>query len=289
MRYGLFVWLALLCACDAINPEEPAPAFARLEAPLLVEDGDTFQNVVPDVWLFQGNDYYGTFVPPTRLPFVRVEEAGRNKLFAQAGVWRNFDSQSHAAYPFMRFDTLRQQLSLGQSVSFQPVFRYFPDTLIEYAYDENFERQDQALQPFNPTRLDTANLRRTTLGPFRGAACGVVHFDADRTYFDVVSTGTLDLPRGTSPVWAEVKFRGNIRFAFALVAEGFGITDGEMPLLLMTDGYTDDGQWRAAYFDLTNYLSIGFPGARFRARLFAISDGSDRSLYLDDIRILHFQ
>lgn len=277
--------LLLLAGCDLINPEEKQPAYLYLEKPLLVDGGDTLENMIPDVWVFQGNDYYGTFVAPARLPLLDVENNGQ--IVVRPGVWEHYNSDRHLFNPFIKFDTLEQQLSTGSTVTYRPVFSYFPDTIITYAFEEKFEDVVLRFQHYG-LREDTAKLERSTANPLQGNGCGVVQFDADHKSLDMISTTLMDLPRGSEETYVEVKFRGDIKFAVGLVAEGFGITDGNVMLLLLNDGYTDDGQWRAAYFPITAYLGSGYPGAKFRLRLYALADGSNRTLYLDNVRVVHF-
>jgi hypothetical protein len=281
----LALWLGLsFSACDLINPDEPQAAYIQLEPPLLVDKGDTLAGMVPTVYLFQVPDLHGIFVPPSRLPFLHTDT--RNQFIARAGIWENFNAETHTPYPFMRFDTLESRVEVGQTTVFRPVFSYFPDTILTTVLEEDFEGLELKFRRYG-LRSDTAKLERSTLDPLQGNACGIVQFTDSRRSFDVVTVSTFALPRTGADVWAEVKFRGNIKFALGLIQVNFNGETALAPQILVS-GYNNDG-WKAAYFNLRVPAALAPQGSTWRLRLYAESDGSARELFLDNVRILHFK
>ncbi|MBX3101299.1 MAG: hypothetical protein KF690_02185 [Bacteroidetes bacterium] len=284
--WGILLVLSLgSIACDVINPDEPQAAYIQLEPPLLIDGADTLPGMIPDVWLFQVPDLYGIFTPPVRLPFLQTETKGT--FIARAGVWESFNAEAHEVYPFLKFDTLKTQVFTGQTTVFQPVFRYFPDTVITPVFEENFEGMEMQLRRYG-LREDTAFLVRSSADPLQGNGCGYVQFTDARRSFDVVSINTFALPRNGTEIWAEVKFKGNIKFALGLIQINFGTGEQALTPQILVHGYNDDG-WKAAYFRLTVPAALAPEGTTWRLRLYAVSDGSPRELFLDNVRILRFK
>jgi hypothetical protein len=259
------------------------PAYISVPEAWVVHKGDTSKHVVPDVWVYQFPQYTGTFTLPVEFPLLDLE---KNRVLFSGGVWLNQTIGNHYLYPFWQFDTAFFNLQPNTTISYRPVFKYFKDTTIIYPFEEDFERNDTRLVPYNSSVRQPTILRNTG-GAFRGNRYGRIQFSGVRPdTFEVVSNSSFTLPQDGKEVWAEVTYRGTIKFGLALLALGSGSNQVLSPVLVPSSPFTDE--WQSCFFRLTPDLLNFTPGTRFKLYLVSQSDGNGQRLDLDEIRILHF-
>lgn len=283
---GCFVllYLCLGAGCNIINPEETTPCYLELLPPVLIRDGKATPVNVPDVWVYQYPSYNGTFQPPTRLPINRLED----KLFLfRGGVWENGNPTFRTLYPFWRFDTLQiSELTPGKTYTVQPKIRYYGDTVYVKPYQENFEGIQVKFAPYRQLG-DTVLIQRTQVDAFEGISCGVARFDSTKVTMELVSSDYFTLPQDGRQIWLEVSYRSNINFAVSLLTNSSMGLDIPLPIIPGTPYQPD--KWQTAFLNLTTMVNRTTAGAIFKLYLRAQSDGTDRFLYLDDIRLLYFK
>ena len=268
--------LVLTLSCSEIQDKD-IPGYVYFDKPLMFNGNDTLENQIKDVWVYHGQLYHGTFQTPAKIPFVHRHI---DQFIVLPGVWANDAPLEKKIYPFLQPETLKKALTAEEVHHYQPTFRYFPfDSILEIPFQEDFE--GNAIKFTNIwVGRDTALLKRSE-NAFQGRYCGKVEFDSTHRSFVVASTGNpFRLHRTGFAVWAEVTYRGNIKFRISLDGE-YTITPGLTPSL---------HEWKTVYFDLTNqFLAIKDVQQDFRLFLSALTDGTNRELYLDNIRIIQFR
>lgn len=276
--------------CELINPEEEIPAYVSVGEPRLVlPTGDTVTGTLPDVWLLQEGNYLGTFPMPVTVP---VLDKSTERFFLLPGVWKNASTDEHTTYPFIQADTALLQLSARDTAVVQPLFRYFPDSVLAYRFVENFEDVGLKFDQYRPSSPGVT-IQSSEDAPFEGERCGIVRLDTTEPRFEMYTSVPMFLPRG-QPIWLEVTYRGNVKFGFSLYHEIPGSSPGSRipqltPLLIPNPPVFDD-EWQTVFIDLRPMVNSTL--ATSEQRLYFVSSlpagRTESTLYLDNIRIIHY-
>jgi hypothetical protein len=289
---GLLALLAVgLAGCEVLDPSEEVPAYLKIERPrVILRSGDTTTVPIPDVWTFYDNDYIGTFEPPLTIP-VPDTARGQDAFFFTPGVWVNGQTDTRERYLVMQSDSFFTELQDRDTVTARPVFRYKTDSVVRERLPENFEDGRVSLSPV-PDQNNDVELTISQNDPYEGQHCGKVQFTQDDTLF-FMYTPTTDLPReGVGDVWAEVTYRGDIKFGLGLYY--LRSSPGSQPLPQLTDIQIPQppsraDQWQTVHFRLNPLIQEAPQGSPHRLYFLAESDGKRRELFLDHIKILHFR
>lgn len=280
-------YLGLLAAAACGPPEVPddeIPCYIQFEnARVLTPEGDTLDDAIPVVLaLAEGDNRLGYFYTPAEVPSLERNTT----IFARAAVRINDSYETYAPYSPLLFDQIQIDLGPNEDTVFRPLYRYQTDTnIVRQPVFEDFESEDLAFEVIE--EASTATLERSTESPYLGDYCGVVRFDSTRRGIDLITRDSFPLPYATT--WLEVRYKGNIRFGVrlqgeSLVAQGSIVnTNRAVP-----QGPFDPGQWQTVYINVRQLTSELIENTDMRLIIEAVSDGQERVLYLDHIRLLHF-
>jgi len=286
VRYWVAGWalMALAVGCNVINPAEPIPGYLTVEKPLLVLEGDTVEAGIRDVWMFQFPDYSGTFELPARIPFT---DLSRTQFLLRGGILSSGNENNRIMYPFWRFDTLVTTLRAGELTVYQPIFRYLPDTAYTVAYSESFDAPSVSVQHFGSTD-DSTTLLRTRTDAYQGVTSAYAVFDTRRVNLQYVTINAFPLPGGDNEVFLEYSYKGNMNPGFGLIVQNQGIEQVQQ-FQVNAQGFQTD-KWQRVYVRLTDYVRQQPSTATYKLYFVAVNeDKTERRLYLDYIRILHFR
>lgn len=289
----------LLAGCEVINPEEDLPAYLALHYPTIVQpSGDTVRTGVDNIWLFQGGNLHGTFPvqpeAPTVIPTLDLETTN---FTLAGGIFLAANAASSVQYPYWQADTAFRTLAARDTVHFYPTIKYWPDTILDYPVSESFE-QGNSLEAFPDTYggSNEVNYQVRAGAAFEGERYLEIRFTEDEQVMELWSDTRLALPR-TGRVFAEVAYRGDIKFGMSLVRQEIGSSQGEIlnipfrnfAISNIPKRPYDRNQWQKIYFDFSGLIDESLEESDHYLYLLAFSDGSQRKLQIDSIRILHFQ
>jgi hypothetical protein len=277
--HSLLLLGSILFSVSCSGPKDAdIPGYITFLPPIIIDGRDTIQNQIKDVWVYHGQLYHGTFQTPAKIPILNRNE---RQILILPGVWANDGPLEKKIYPFLQRDTLIRGLSAKESITYRPVFRYYPfGTEIETPFKEDFEGNAINFVNLWPD-ADTALIKRSEVA-YKGRYGGHIHFDSVRKTFAVASAGNpFKLFKQFNDVWAEVTYRGNLKF-------NIGID----PSNTTTPGFAPSStEWRTVYFDLSRqFNALKDQKQEFRLYISAQTDGNSiRDLYFDNIRILQFR
>ena len=292
----LLLGSALLSTCDVVNPEEDLPAFIQVDDPVLIQpNGDTTRSGVPDVWVIQGEELAGVFEPPLVFPTTNLDDS---VFFFIPGVWENTNTNEHRRYNFLEVDSAVWQLTARDTFHISPVYRYRNiDTTILFPFREDYEDIGIQIEAI-PNQRNQLNFQRSEFNPHSGNSSGVVNFTANDTLLRLRTDDPVDLPR-QGEVWAEVAHRGDIKFSFGLMYEVAGVGGPQDRVAIFIPDNDIDGiipeppvepdTWRTHYFFLTPIINTAPPNTPIWLFIRSDSDGKERQLFLDDIRVVNFK
>lgn len=280
--YGILLLLNLNYGCK--NHQAKVPTyFSVKETRVIPFQSNNYKNqTVQDIWVFQYPKYIGTFEKPTIFPIINSDE---KRLIIQGGVWENNSPISRVPYPFWKADTILFEYRLSEVQEIIPKFEYFIDTLLVLPLNETFENQEIKFQLFNNFLTDTTSLLRTTEDVFDGIYAGKVVFNDTNRVFEITSFQEFSLPREKTQTWLEFCYKSTLNLRVGLIVKSFNDLKVEASDMLTFR----DGQWHTMYINLTPIIFRAQPGAKFQLFMFANGKGENHTLYLDNIRIIHFK
>ncbi|GAB4419537.1 MAG: hypothetical protein OHK0039_32070 [Bacteroidia bacterium] len=285
--------VVLLGGCALLDRPEPLPVYAQLASVRIAYDSAasrTTRTGVKDLWIDHNGALLGTYRIGATIPVLPTP--GNNRLTLAGGIFETGLSSVRARYPFWQPVTIDFDLSALDTLVLNPTFYYYPDTVLAFPFDEDFESASVGLTSLSSGDNRTL-LSPSTLDAFHGSRSGRVAFDSRSYLFEAIGTSYFRLPQsGNNDVYLEISYRGDIAFTAGLYYVGIdGFTVGEIPAGLNFKSDT----WNTVYIHVNDQVR-GLPAQTLfrpyiRATSLDNSTGVAASgvLYVDNIRIVHFQ
>lgn len=283
--------LLLLCiclawtGCNIFNPAEELPIYLKLSKAIVTnkEKGDTSSIAAKVCWVETGADSLGFFPLPTMLASL----SGTGKQYTIYGGVSELAQGFVAIYPFwkpMYLNVDSSRIKIGDTLAVNTKFEYYPDSILDYLFEEKFEESTFKLRN-NIGTSESIDLIMNA-DKYEGAHSGLAHFEAELQKFEAVSDDWIALP-ADKVQYAEVTFKTSIPFEVGLKYQGVFGGFGEVPV---TAAVVDTSrQWKTVFLRLNN-LTKETPAdaqpALYKLFFRAIGNGTTRDLRLDNVRII---
>ncbi len=278
--------LALLAQCK--DPEEPIPAYLKIEPFSVDATGGAAWQKITEAWVYAGNEFLGGYSLPALVP---VLAEGNVDLQIFPGVRENGQTATPGLYPFLdRFEST-VSLTAGQTTVVQPATRYTASAIFPWQEDRTtFDLNSLVLENRDG---DTATAYRISAdGAFEGRSVNM-QVDTAHRLIEIATEPVENLPNtGDRPVWLELHYRNNIPFELWLLGSQ-GSNTNELSQAIFQ--FAPSEQWNKIYFNLTDYLvNLQQTQHRLFFRVLLPVDNSGKPLqasgevYLDNIRLVHF-
>lgn len=286
MNKSLFILalIGLVYGCNWINPPEELPSFISVQEPKVCLDSlcqDKRTHGLKAVWVYSEGIPVplGIFGTNSRFP---LPDESKREIYLRAGVYENGISNFVKEYPFLQI--IRHQTSgiKGKTDTLTADFRYFQDSTLTFPIAETFEGQDLQLEPFIQA-TDSAQIERSMDNPYLGAYCGKIKLDASRKSLQLQSTREFNLPGNGSEVWLEIAFRGDVNLQAGLISN----INGNVKVLNQNT-ILKSSEWTVLYLNFTTLASTYSSGS-FRLWLNVDGEGKGGSVFVDQIRLVHFR
>lgn len=265
-------------SCEVINPDESIPAYVSISTPKVVSGTDTFDySGIKDAWVFQGNGVQGIYEFPATFPTLNLND---KNFTVFPGYYETGLSSFRKIHPFIKAVEFEATLSAKDTFHIQPIFEYWPDTVLTEAWREDFEGVQIGIENYQTYGSDQAYLLKSTENSYQGTTCGVIEFDATHRYIQLQNIFEFTIPSGKD-VLLEFSFRGNAGFDLGFV----GTYSGTSVLSEIVSVNVRD-YWNTIYINLTN-LSLGADSYKVWMR--SEQDGSTKKLFVDHLRVLYFK
>ena len=169
--------------------------------------------------------------------------------------------------------------------------------MLDYYFAESFETSNE-LEAF-PDDFGGENevIYQVRAGSaFEGDRYLEVRFTESDRVMELYTPETLLLPR-TGRVFAEIAYRGNIKFGLSLIRWEAGSGPNEIIRVpfsnfalssIPTRPY-DSNAWQKVYYDLSGLIDQSPGNSPHHLYLLAFSNGTPRTLQFDSVRILSFE
>lgn len=272
-------WLSV--SCNFINPDEPVPAYLRIDSVSLQTDYNTQGSSsahITDAWVFVDNKFLGAF--PLTAVFPVLGE-GKHTISVRAGIIVNGMSSNRAAYPkYTSFET-QWVMKPDSTTTLEPVVTYNPGTVFPLL--EDFDDASLALEN---TSTGTASLNLTVPNDpesFENYS-GVAILDDNHPVFEVASSDTFALPVSV-PVFAELNYKNECEITVGLFISVAGGGVVKMPLLNLRTSSV----WKKIYINLSDLGGVTANAVAYKIYLHAEKPAgiASTTVYLDNFKVVY--
>ena len=291
MRF--LVWACCLAvifffsACD--KEKEDIPSYIQIDSAIVVTDAATQGSAshnITDAWIYINGKNVGTFEIPALIPLLNT---GKTNLQIRAGIKMSGMVGMRPEYPYYTsyFDTLDLPAYVDENsiVHITPTFRYADNTT--FVLKEDFEAAGVC---FEPTVASQGELTTTsvpgevfvnTQQKEKNVYSGKVVLDEGKTFFEVLSNSSFDLPcKGSNSTFLELNYKCTHKFYVGLNIGGSQRT--VILYIVPTD------QWKKIYINLTPTLVNNGISTGHRLFIGASVPEDEQAVFLfDNIKLIH--
>ena len=288
-HHFLLLLLLLAMACTVEKSTIPSYIYVKefkLNTNLLTQ-GDTTQDIV-DVWLFQNNEFKGSFGLPTYIP---ITEKDKHNIKLRAGVKRSGQDDQRLQYPmFTDYDTILPLNNLG-SDTISPVVSYLPNC--KFPLLQDFDGNSSFFTIYNPKKGDSI-AKINDLDAWKINNNSAKFILADSTYQLFYNSKELsNLPANAISLYLEVDYKCNDQFFIGLFVTPL-VGDIKRYPVLTTN--STNGKWKKLYLDLATEVGseIAKTGTGTTFQIFFMVQKSgdplvdNTHLFIDNVKLLHF-
>ncbi|MFZ4798504.1 MAG: hypothetical protein ACOYMA_13485 [Bacteroidia bacterium] len=287
-----FIYMLLLLgmACSVEKSTIPSYIYIknfRINTDILTQ-GDTTQDIV-DIWLFQNNEFKGSFGLPTYIP---ITEKDKHNIKLRAGVKRSGQDDQRIQYPmYTDFDTILPLNDLG-SDTISPIVSYWPNC--KFPLLQDFDGNSSFFSIIKPNPGDSiAKVNDNDAWKINNNSAKFIL--ADTTYRMFYASKELsNLPANNIPLYLEVDYKCNDAFSIGINPVYIGTGTGSTIEILKVK--STNGNWKKLYLDLS--LEIGTEiarngdGTKFQIFFMVQKSGDplidNTHLFIDNIKLIHF-
>jgi hypothetical protein len=281
--------LLLAIACSVEKSTIPSYVFIKkfkINTDLLTQ-GDTSHDIV-DVWLFQNNEFKGSFGLPTYIP---ITEKDKNNIKLRAGVKRSGQDDQRLLHPFFTdYDTILPLNDLG-SDTISPIVSYLPNC--KFPLLQDFEGNSSFFTINNKKTGDSiAKINDLDAWKLNNNSAKFILSDSTYQLF-YVSKELSNLPANGISLYLEVDYKCTDQFFIGLYVNPL-VGDSKRYPVLTTN--STNGKWKKLYLDLATEVGseIAKNGAGTTFQIFFMVQKSgdplvdNTHLFIDNVKLVHF-
>ena len=288
-HHFLSLLLLLAVACSVEKSTIPSYVFIKkfkINTDLLTQ-GDTSHDIV-DVWLFQNNEFKGSFGLPTYIP---ITEKDKNNIKLRAGVKRSGQDDQRLLHPFFTdYDTILPLNDLG-SDTISPIVSYLPNC--KFPLLQDFEGNSSFFTINNKKTGDSiAKINDLDAWKLNNNSAKFILSDSTYQLF-YVSKELSNLPANGISLYLEVDYKCTDQFFIGLYVNPL-VGDSKRYPVLTTN--STNGKWKKLYLDLATEVGseIAKNGAGTTFQIFFMVQKSgdplvdNTHLFIDNVKLVHF-
>ena len=280
-----FVYLLyLVFVLVSCNKKAKEPSYLQIDKFLIKTDqqsqGTSVQSITEAV-VFIDDQNMGVYHLPALVP-LQISGAHSVKI-APAVVENAIPSNPRFAYTFLTsFDTTINFIGLN-TVQFQPKSTYRSN--IKFVMIEDFENPSPLIGKTSFNTVDTLIRDSLPADNLEPGHCALFEIK-DGQLMEYATRSEYSLPSSSSSVtFVEINYRTELPLAI-------GLYINEPSTIIKTGVLTLNAKdtWSKAYINLTNIVSSKPAGTKFTLFISSLNtEGSMKKVFVDNIKILHFE
>lgn len=282
--------LVVLPSCAWLDPEDPIPAYLRVEPFVLQTDSrsqGSASAAITEAWLKVDGKFLGVYALPAEIPIL---ETPGGEISLEAGIKENGIGATPEIYPFYQPFTLQAKLAPQQTLKAEPLIRYRPET--RFSLLEGFENSGHQFQSLVSGK-EPGRIQISASDAFEGNASGLILLNADNPAVELATTSRYSgLTARGAFVYLEVNYRSDVPVRFGVISTPKG---GGSSTIQYVAGFNPSETWKKIYFN----LSAAFSGSTLEdyqiilgAAIPLKTDGTlsrtNARILLDNLKLVHF-
>jgi hypothetical protein len=253
----------------------------------VLTQGDTSQDII-DVWLYQNQEFKGSFGLPTYIP---ITEKDKHNITLRAGVKRSGQDDQRLQYPmFTDFDTILPLKNL-ESDTILPFISYLPNS--RFSLLQDFDGNSSFFSIYNQKNGDSiAKINNKDAWKINNNSAKFILADSTDQFF-YVSKELGNLPANNIPIYLELDYKCDDAFFIGIFVFP---PIGDVKRYPILTANSTNGNWKKLYLDLA--LEIGTEiarngaGTKFQLFFMVQKNGEplkdNTHLFIDNIKLIHF-
>jgi len=287
-----FIYILLLLATACSLEKSVIPSYIYIKEFKMNTDiqlqGDTSHDIV-DVWLFQNQEFKGSFGLPTYIP---ITEKNKHNIKVRAGVKRSGQDDQRLNYLlFTDYDVVLPLKDLG-SDTISPVVSYLPNC--KFPLLQDFDGSSSFFSIQKP-KLGDSIVKVNDGDAWKINNNSAKFILSDSTYQLIYASKELsNLPANNIPLYLELDYKCNSAFSIGLnPIYNNGNTTKSYSVYVAN---STNGKWKKLYLDLA--LEIGTEiakngtGTKFQIYFEVQKNGEplkdNTHLFIDNVKLIHF-
>ena len=260
------------------------------ENPNSINETGVLTHNISDAWVYMDGELVGVFEVPFKIPILAE---GSHKFTIYPAVKNNGISATKKIYPFLQGYEVTLDLVQNETVSINPVTRYFSSLKfwIEDFEDPSFDIADG---PTSPVSLQSSTDPSVLNPEINGGYFGRVQLDATNDHWIGSTTANMqslmmNLPRGQE-VYLEIDYHNTNQLVTGVLAiSSTGAATDNVNIRLNPQ---DEGAvvWKKIYIDLREIVSASSTAEYFEFSFRAMLDDGATSgqVNIDNIKAVYF-
>jgi hypothetical protein len=195
---------------------------------------------------------------------------------------QNGIASTRVVYPYFSDYNTIINFSPEQTFTINPVFSYMEAT--KFSLLEDFEGSGLKLENSNNSDTTLYHIKNNPV-VFEGIGCGQGIMDDTNTLFEIVTIDNVSLPRN-SPVYLELNYKSDLIFSCGVYAN----EPGQVNQYSAGVNINPSTEWNKIYVDMATAIASSKNASGFKLYIGAFKsiDGTIKTLYLDNVKIVHW-
>ncbi len=281
-NYIILFAIVLISSCDIINPDEPIPAYVKLEPFEYNAQGGSNSIKISDAWITVNGSFLGAFSMPKVFPVI---SEGNTEFIIDPGIKENGIANTPDIYPmYARYET-SADLVPGDTVTLIPETVYKDD--VKILFEETF---NEGVSRFSDLEVTTVEVRE-------GSASGYIELNKDDMPGVASASDLLEVFPAQNQgflAYLEMDYKADVPLFVGLT--GYD-TQGNIVFTELTYGLNAKDEWNKVYFNFTEVFNLlnQTNTSRYEIRVSAqipLENGEftleNAEIRLDNIKLLAF-
>ena len=278
-NYIFAITLLSFMTCDVINPDEPIPAYIRIEnfdVNTSTSQGSP-ESKITDGYLYINDEFIGVYELPKTIPVIAK---GETKVDIDPGIKENGIAATPDIYKFFTRYSSQVNLDAGEVVTITPSSAY--NNLGTFALVEDFDLGNMINFDADDDSLTFSTV--TTNGAFDGRSLKF-SVNEDNTHAEIATQEKYQLPTKGGATFLEMHYKNDALFEVGLI--GYE-QNSATPRKFLKITLNPKEDWNKIYISLTDDL---IASDLFEYRILFTGNlptgATEANFYLDNVKLIH--
>ncbi len=276
MRDSFFIAIAIILfsasGCEIINPEEPIPAYLKIDT-LNFDASSHFSSnshKIKDIWVYINGDHAGTYEMPFTVPIIAD---GVTQVRLIPGVNKDGIKSLHMFHPYLSNLDTSMVINPGETLELTPTYTYLNN--FTSILNEDFE---SPIVIFESAETTVPTLAQTSSILLDGNESGVLYSTEANQEMKIISTKEVEYNVRTFAPVLEISYQSSIEFNVGVEVDNI---ENYESVLRPTNGVTGK-----VYIDFSDEMNVFSSDAKYKVYMEGVSTEVGDYIAIDNVRLL---